>query len=126
MLLADTTKVKTTARGMVKVKDLRVGDVIEGPNGRHRVTAVGAVGIGLKTRKVKPNRNEPAKTPLTSYMENAIFKYESDTFSASQSRITREEARLIANRINRSLVRDGHHNFDGVNISNLLYLVRRS
>jgi hypothetical protein len=74
----------------------------------------------------KKYRNAPPIMERTPYMENAIFKYESDTFSASGSRITRTEARMVANRFVRNLVRNGHQTFDGVWIDLMLDGVRGS
>jgi len=73
---------------------------------------------------MKNNRKDMPKVALTPYMENAIFKYESDTFSAKVRKITRTEARLLANRIVRHLVRNNHAIFDGVTLSNELDSIR--
>lgn len=60
---------------------------------------------------------------LTSFLENRIFNYESDTFNARGSQITKTEARMIANRIVKSFAAN---QLDGVLITDVLADVRRT
>ena len=73
--------------------------------------------MSKKLAKVFAKRNVAATVKQTRRLETTIFYYESDTFSARGSRITRNEARKVANHIINNIIKN---HLDGVTISTVL------